>query len=92
MTITVKIDNPDVEKQLQQLLHEQKEITFEMLSSFFTAFQRDEPMSFPKKDPRKHTQVIPFSDDDGEDLSNVKPYAHIEDSARYVHDLRRKSV
>jgi len=23
-------------------------------------------------------------------LSDVKPYAHIEDSAQYIHDLRRQ--
>jgi hypothetical protein len=28
-------------------------------------------------------------DYDGEDLSDVKPFAHIDDAAKYVHDLRR---
>ncbi len=27
--------------------------------------------------------------DDGEDLSDVKPYSHIDDAAQYIHDLRR---
>ena len=92
MTITLKIDNPDVEKQLKQFVREQKEITLEALSSFVNTFQKNEPVAFPKKDPARHSRSITYAEDDGEDLREVKPYAHINDSAQYVHDLRRKRV
>lgn len=91
MTITLKIDNPDMEKQLKQFVQEQKEVTLEALSNFAKAFQGNDSISFQKKDPKKHSHAIPYTDD-GEDLTDVKPYAHIEDSARYVHDLRRQRV
>ena len=37
----------------------------------------------------KHLHKIKY-EDDGEGLSDVKPYSHIEDSALYVHNLRRE--
>jgi len=45
---------------------------------------------YKKKDPRKHSRKIEFIDDENEDLSDVKPYAHVEDSGKYIHDLRRQ--
>ena len=62
MTITLKIDNPDIEEQFV----------------------------FKKKDPRKHSRKIKYIDEENEDLSDVKPYSHVEDSAKYIHNLRRE--
>ena len=38
MTITLKIDNPDTEKQLKAFVQEQKEVTIEALKNFFDPF------------------------------------------------------
>ena len=43
-----------------------------------------------KKDPLKYLHKIEREYDD-EDLSDVKPFGHIADSAKYIHDLRRQS-
>ncbi len=43
---------------------------------------------YTKKDPMKHLTKIECNDD-LEDLSDVKLYSHITDSAKYIHDLRR---
>lgn len=40
---------------------------------------------YTKKDPLKHLHKIEYAYDDGD----VKPYSHIEDSAKYIHELRR---
>jgi len=92
MTITLKIDNPDIEEQLKQFIKEQKEITLEALNSFINSFQKQEKLIYKKRDPRKYSSKIEYIDEDNEDLSDVKPYSHIEDSGQYIHDLRRKRV
>ncbi|MCH9740687.1 MAG: hypothetical protein K0U38_07615 [Epsilonproteobacteria bacterium] len=90
MTITLKIDNPDIEEQLKQFIKEQKEITLDVLSQFIDSFQKKDVLVFKKKDPRKHSRKIEYTDEENEDLSDVKPYAHVEDSGKYIHDLRRQ--
>ena len=89
MTITLKIDNPNIEEQLREFIKEQKEITLEALNHFINSFQKREKLVYKKRDPRKYSSKIEYIDD-GEDLSDVKPYAHIKDSGKYIHDLRRQ--
>ncbi len=90
MTITLKIENSDMEEQLKAFVQEQKEVTVEALKSFFDSFGKKEKLVYKKKDPRKHSRKIEYIDEDNEDLSDVTPYAHVEDSGKYIHDLRRQ--
>ena len=90
MMITLKIDNPDIEKELTHFVKQQKEVSVEALRNFLNSFQNKEKFDFQKKDPKKHSRKITYIDEENEDLSDVKPYAHIEDSGQYIHDLRRK--
>ena len=89
MTITLKIDNPDTEKQLKAFVQEQKEVTIEALKNFFDSFGKKEKLNYTKKDPRKHSRIIKreYNPDEVDDVALL----HIEDSAKYVHDLRRES-
>ena len=89
MTITLKIDNPDVEKQLKAFVQEQKEVTIEALKNFFDSFGKKEKLVYTKKDPKKHSRIIKrkYNPDEVDDVALL----HIQDSARYVHDLRRES-
>ena len=90
MTITLKIDNPDTEEKLKAFLQGQKEVTIDTLKHFFDSTGTQKKLKYKRKDPLKHTHAITYIDEDNEDLSDVKPYAHIEDSGKYIHDLRRK--
>ena len=90
MTITLKIENSDMEKQLKAFVQEQKEVTVEALKNFLNSFQKEEKLVYKKKDPKKHSRRIEYIDENNEDLSDVKPYAHVEDSGKYIHDLRRQ--
>ena len=90
MTITLKIENSDMEEQLKVFVQEQKEVTVEALKNFLNSCGKKEKLVYKKKDPRKHSRKIEFIDDENEDLSDVKPYAHVEDSGKYIHDLRRQ--
>ena len=89
MTITLKIDNPDIEEQLKQFVKEQKEVTLEALNNFINSFQKEEKLVYKKRDPKKYSRIIQreYDPDDVDDVALL----HIEDSAKYVHDLRRKS-
>ena len=90
MTITLKVDNIDIEKQLKTFIQEHKEITVEALKSFLNSLHKTDKLIYNKKDPRKYSRKIEFLEDENEDLNDVKPYAHIEDSGKYIHDLRRQ--
>ncbi|SFV59712.1 hypothetical protein MNB_SV-13-336 [hydrothermal vent metagenome] len=46
-----------------------------------------EKFSVQKKDPKKHSRIIQRAYD-SEDIESVA-LLHIDDSAKYVHDLRR---
>jgi len=88
MTITLKIDNPDIEEQLKQFVKEQKEITLDALKIFIDSFHKKEKIVYKKKDPRKHSRIIK-REYDSADVDEVA-LLHIEDSAKYVHNLRRE--
>ena len=90
MTISLKIDNPDIEEQLKLFIKEKKEITLDALGHFIDSFHKKEQFVVKRKDPKKHSRKIEYIDDDNEDLSDVKPYSHIEDSGEYIHNLRRQ--
>ena len=89
MTITLKIENTDIEEQLKAFIQEQKEVTIEALTKFLNSFQKKEKLIYKKKDPRKHSRIIKreYNPDEVDDVALL----HIEDSAKYVHDLRRES-
>jgi len=88
MTITLKIDNLDMEKQLKAFIQEQKEVTIEALKSFLNSFHKEDKLIYKKKDPREHSRIIKreYNLEDVDDVALL----HIKDSAKYVHDLRRE--
>jgi hypothetical protein len=87
MTITLKIDNPDIEEQLKEFVKEQKELTLEALNGFVNSFQKQEKLVYRKRDPKKYSRIIQreYNPEDADDVA----LSYIEDSAKYVHDLRR---
>ncbi len=49
----------------------------------------EQKLVYTTKDPMKHLTKLNYEYD--KDLcDDVKPYSHIDDSAKYIHDLRRK--
>ncbi len=97
MSLILKIDNPEIEKRLEHFVRQQKQdleaVTLEALKKFLNAFQSTQTLHYEKKDPAKHSHAyIPIDvDDASESLTDVHPYSHIQDSAKYVHDLRRQT-
>ena len=89
MTITLKIENSDIEEQLKAFIQEQKEVTVEALKSFFDSIGTKKKFTYKKKDIHKHLSVITSDDDEPRDES-IELYSHVEDSGKYIHDLRRQ--
>jgi len=87
MTITLKIDNSEIEKELKKIIQQQKVITLATLKKVLNNF--DDNIKYPKKDPKKHSKFIDreYSISDVEDTA----LGHIKNSAKFIHDLRRES-
>ena len=85
MTLTLKIENPDMEQKLKEFVKEHKELTLEALNSFINSFQKDKYI-YTKRDPKKYSRIVKreYDSDDVDDIALL----HIKDSAKYVHDLR----
>ncbi len=92
--LAIKIDNPEIESKFKQYAIEHKKAIEDVVSDAMKLFldmnKKEDKIVFVKKDPMKHISSISYDYDDSEDLSDVKPFSHIEDSAKYIHDLRRE--
>ena len=90
--LAVKINNPEIETRFKQYAIEHKkaieDLVNDALKMFLDMNKKSDKLVYTKKDPMKHLHAIEHDNDD-EDLSDVKPYGHIEDSASYIHNLRR---
>jgi len=49
---------------------------------------QETPLSYPRKDPKKHSKVVK-REYDSESVDEVA-LTHISESAKYIHELRRK--
>lgn len=95
--LAIKIDNPEIENRFRQYATQHKKTVEDLVSDALKVFldkhKNDDELIYTKKDPLKHLHKIEYEyEDDNEDLSDVKPYSHIDDVAKYVHDLLRVTV
>ena len=95
--LAIKIDNPEIETRFKQYAAQHKkaveDLASEAIKMFLDLHKKDDELVYTKKDPMKYLNTRNYEyEDDGEDLSDVKPFSHIEDVAKYVHDLRRVRV
>ncbi len=91
--MTIKIDNPSpFEKELFEFLKKQKqeleELSADTLKSFISSFQKKQKINYKKRDISKHLSTITSDENEPRDKS-IALYSHIEDSAEYIHNLRR---
>ena len=91
--LAIEINNPEIENRFKQYAKKNKkaveDLASEALKLFSDMHKKDDELVYTKKDPMKHQHKVAY-EDDGEDLSDVKPYSHVEDSALYIHNLRRE--
>ena len=92
--LAIKIDNPEIENRFKQYSKQNKKTVEDLVSDALKLFldknKKNDELIYTKKDPLKHLHKIEYDyKDDREDLSDVRLYSHVDDVAKYVHDLRR---
>ena len=90
--LTFKIENIELENKFLEFAKSQKRAVEDVAidaMQYFMNMQKENKLIYQKKDPLKHLHKIKYEYDD-EDLSDIKLFDHIEDSAQYIHDLRRQ--
>ena len=93
--LAIKIDNPEIENKFKQYAAQNKKAVDKLVSDALKMFldmqkKQDDELIYTKKDPMKHLHKVEYDyEDDGEDLSDVKLYSHVDDVAKYIHNLRR---
>ena len=89
--LAITIENKEFESKFLEFAKSQKKAVNDVVidaMKYFINFKNNETLIYTKKDPLKHLHSITYECD--EDLSDVIPYSHIEDSAEYIHNLRQK--
>ena len=91
--LAIKIDNPEIERQFKEYAKQQKkaveDVVGETMKLFLDMHKKDNELIFIKQDPMQHIVKSDY-EDDGDCLDDVKLYAYVKDSAKYIHDLRRE--
>jgi len=90
--LIINIDNKEFEDSLQEFAKKHKkaleQVAIDAIKQFIGI--SDKKIKYTKKDVTKHMHIIEDQISEEVDLDNVKPYSHIEDSAKYIKELRRK--
>ena len=92
--LILKIENQELENKFIAFTKSQKkaveEVAVDAMNYFMSMKKESSGITYTKKDPLMHLQKITYEYDESEDLSDVKPYSHVEDSSSCIHELRRK--
>jgi len=89
--LTFKIENEELENKFLEFAKSQKKAVEDVAidaMKYFISMQKEDTLVYTKKDPLKHLHKIEREYD--EDLCDDTALTHIEDSASYIHNLRRQ--
>lgn len=88
--LPVNIENPEIENKFRKFAKENKRELQDLINDALKMYLdiHYHEITYEKKDPMKNLHKIDYIDD-GEDLSDVNLYADVEDSGKYIHELRR---
>jgi hypothetical protein len=88
--LVLEIEDETLEKRVKEFIKEQKKdiktFTKEAVEKFLDKFSSQNQVK--KLDPSKYKREIKFDIDD--EIEDVVPYSHIDDSAKYIKELRSK--
>ena len=89
--LTIKIEDKEFESKLLEYVKFKKEtienITLIAINNLINCNENN-PLNYTKQDPLKHLHKIQHKYDN--DLCDEVALTHIEDSAAYIHELRRQ--
>ena len=89
--LTFKIENKELENKFLEVAKNQKKAVEEVVleaMKYFINMQKEDKLVYTKKDPLKHLHKIERDYD--EEMCDDVALTHIEDSASYIHNLRRQ--
>ena len=92
--VLLNIENQELERKLLEEANKKgrrlASIIIDILEKKF--LQKKEPkLSYKKLDPLKNISKIDYEIDEQDVLAEVSPFADIEDSAAYIHQLRQNT-
>ena len=89
--LTLKIKNQQIENQFIEFAKNKNKnieiLALDAIKSFMKLAQQDK-LNYPQKNPLKHTHKILREYDD--EMCDDVALTHIQDSASYIHNLRRQ--
>jgi len=89
--LAIQINNPKLENQFLEYAKQHKKSIEELVSEaidFFVKNKKDNKIKYPKKNPMGNLHKVKY-EVFNDDLDNVKLFQNIEDSAEFIHKLRR---
>lgn len=89
--LTLKIENKELENKFLEFAKKQHKAVEEVAQEamkYFINMQKEDKLVYTKKDPLKHLRKTVRDYD--EEMCDDVALTHIEDSAKYIHDLRKK--
>lgn len=90
--LTLKIENSELENKFIEFAKSQKkaveDVAVDAMNYFMYMKKESNGITYTKKDPLKHLHKI--KREYNESMCDDVALTHIEDSAQYIHDLRRK--
>jgi hypothetical protein len=85
--LAVTINNPEIESIFASEFASDESKFIEFVAKSLRDLQHSNELSYIKKNPFKNIKKIKY---DGNNEQSVMPYAHIQNSAEYIHNLRRQ--
>jgi len=87
--LAIQINNPNLENQFLEYAKQHKKSIEELVSEAIDFFvkNKNNKIKYPKKNPMENLHKIKYKIDDN--LDDIILFEHIENSAEYIHKLRR---
>ena len=89
--LTFKIENEELENKFLEFAKQQKRAVEDVAMDamkYFISMKKENKLVYTKKDPLKYLHKIEREYDD--EMCDDVALTHIEDSASYIHNLRRQ--
>jgi len=90
--LALNINDINIEKEFLEYAKRDKknieELLIDVIKSFLATNKHKDKLIYKKRDVKHYIHKI-NRDIDNKNLDNIEVYTHIEDSAAYIHDLRR---
>lgn len=92
--VLVNIENKELEtKLLEEANKKGKKLASIIIDTLEKKFlpKKERKLKYKKLDPLKHISRIKYEVDENDDLTDVFPFQDVDNSAGYIHELRKNT-